>query len=62
MKQVLKEGGASREFYMSELVTHVISDYPVDSDTLAFKGQDYVTAHVCPVIRGLYALERPVYI
>lgn len=46
VKQILKEGGASREFYMSELVTHVISDVPVDSDTLAVKGQDHVTDHV----------------
>ena len=25
MKQVLKSGGAAREFYISELVTHVIA-------------------------------------
>ena len=31
VKQILKRGGASREFYISELVTHVISDEPVSS-------------------------------
>lgn len=26
MKQILKDGGATREFYISDLVTHVIAD------------------------------------
>lgn len=47
----MKEGGGSREFYMSELVTHVISDVPVDSEELHFKGQDHVTVRVSQVTR-----------
>ncbi len=33
VKQLLKEGGASREFYYSELVTHVISDGSISTST-----------------------------
>ncbi len=51
VKQVLKEGGAAREFYISELVTHVIRDEPATKDA---DGQtqgddqtgDSVTVHV----------------
>ena len=42
----MKEGGASREFYMGGLVSHVISDVPVDQDTLADRGKDCVIVHV----------------
>ena len=42
----MKQEGASREFYMSELVTHVISDVP-DPETTPTAGQDHVSVHVC---------------
>lgn len=44
----MKEGGATREFYMGELVTHVLSDVPVDSEIVSSEltGQDLVTVHV----------------
>jgi hypothetical protein len=47
VKRVLKENGASREFYMGELVTHVISDLPLDEETGKQVGQDHVVVHVC---------------
>lgn len=55
MKQILKEGGASREFYMSELVSHVISDVPVDPEVLSFKGQGHVTVNVGHVTYSAYS-------
>lgn len=45
MKLVLKEGGASREFYHSELVTHIISDSPLSSEEEAIPLKD-VVVHV----------------
>lgn len=33
VKQLLKRGGAVREFYMSDLVTHIITDSPLDPTT-----------------------------
>ena len=47
VKRALKEGGASREFYMGELVTHVVSDMPLDGETLKLTGQDHAVVHVC---------------
>lgn len=46
----MKEGGASKEFYMSELVTHVISDLLVDPESLPVTGHDYVTVNVRHII------------
>lgn len=47
VKQLMKEGGGSREFYMSDLVTHVISDVQVEPGTLpATEQQEFVTVHV----------------
>lgn len=47
VKQVLKKGGASREFYISELVTHVISDDPVANDDPAQdENHNHVTVNV----------------
>ena len=46
VKQALKKGGASREFYISDLVTHIISDLPVKAETLPLKGQDHVIVNV----------------
>ena len=50
MKQVLKKGGAAREFYISELVTHIIRDEPKAGDEGEEEegaGQgDTVTVHV----------------
>lgn len=43
----MKEGGASREFYMGELVTHIISDVPLDPESSKLTGQDQVIVHVC---------------
>lgn len=60
VKQILKRGGASREFYISELVTHVISDEPAGGDgegsahdraVSPLQGHDHVTVKVlraCP--------------
>ncbi len=47
VKQVFKEGGASREFYLSELVTHIISDVPVDREALSLESRDCVIVNVC---------------
>lgn len=45
IKQTLREAGASREFYMSDLVTHVISDStPIDPEIVLSK--NHVTVHV----------------
>lgn len=34
MKNILKEGGGVREFYLNELVTHIIAESPPDPATL----------------------------
>ena len=34
VKNILKEGGGVREFYLNELVTHVITESPPDPATL----------------------------
>ena len=31
----MRSGGASREFYLSDLVTHIISDSPIEQSTLS---------------------------
>ncbi len=49
VKQVFKEGGASREFYLSELVTHIISDVPVDREALSLESRDCVIVNVCHI-------------
>ena len=47
IKQVLKEGDASREFYMSDLVTHVISDVPVEAEeSVPISRQECCLVHV----------------
>ena len=45
MKQVLKDGGATREFYISDLVTHVIA---VDTD---FSQHQETTEFSLPVVK-----------
>lgn len=39
MKQILKQEGAKKEFYISDLVTHVISD--TDDEALINDAKEY---------------------
>jgi hypothetical protein len=39
VKQLLKQGGAKKEFYISDLVTHVISD--TDEEALVNEAKEY---------------------
>ena len=34
VKNILKQGGGMREFYLNELVTHIIAESPPDPATL----------------------------
>ena len=45
MKQILKDGGATREFYISDLVTHVIA---IDTD---FSQHQETTEFSLPVVK-----------
>ena len=61
MKQLLREGGASREFYYSELVTHIISDGPVSASVEGVSGDfnKHTVVHVS--FMPLYSYYEKVY-
>ncbi|XP_064405411.1 PAX-interacting protein 1-like isoform X4 [Halichondria panicea] len=35
VKAAMKEGGATREFYLNDIVTHILSDAPIDPNTVS---------------------------
>lgn len=45
VKQLMRQGGAVREFYMSDLVTHLITDAPLEPSVAA--NPDITIVHVC---------------
>ena len=45
VKQLMRQGGAVREFYMSDLVTHLITDSPLEPSVAA--NPDITIVHVC---------------
>ena len=61
VKAAMKEGGATREFYLNDIVTHILSDAPIDPNTVSLLDCHVlhvsVHTHACYYVNHYFFLQ-----